>query len=909
MINPLAYGFTELPKQTIPESEKDEEFKERCIDTMENIGYEQYGLKMREYGDIARMYEGQIIVRYDEALSFVKAANQAMPDANILDSLEDSGIMHFDFLRNIVDIVVQKYQQLSHKVICDAVDEFSQNEFQDEMTKRFWQTFDEALKQKMDKRLIEQGFDVFKNDFASEEEYQAYQQQVQQMYEQNTPDFIKKLRGKPFRLQIQEFAERITEDDYVRFNMAELNRNKLKDRILYGECFQHERVGLDYYRPEYWGFWQVFHKTPLSNKKAEKCEIIGFQDELTSNEIIQRIGHYLNKEQIDQITQSNATYGLNRNSYTVQDAALRLGNEVVIAPYDNYVEDIANQVLLQQFGFPVGTRVNNFITTTNSNDKYRRGLNTFLYTEGYWLSYRLMYMLKRYDEFGTVITEYLTENLEKGYLRDNGFKKKPWSISEFMQRGEVGQYIQYYEPEYRWGAKISAKNNVKLEDNIYVGGDRVPYQVFGEGGMNDVLAPVCGDITTDSIAKRVKVLMGLYSYNMNQAKKYQEKELGVFLYMDLRFMHSKFKGADADETLDNIYTLIKEWGVLPTEATSQNLEGGNEKSSSSIQMFNADMTNIINAKLQIAEYYKRLAYQQIGINVGEEIAPIVKTPDGQPAQNVSTYATLDTLFDDFAQLELRTCTMHCEVAKWVKFNDGDATVQLVDDDGIKHLLKFKDENYPLRMLRLYFQNDRQQLKALNEAKATVLSMNTMNQSVEDVIEVQFADSQLELREYLKLKKEEQQKIEELNHKRQMELQDQQFQQENALDIREHNQEVELLEIKEQYALKRQAILSSGFAKDSESFNRVFQELDLQIKGANADTKRIKSEADIQQNKLNQEQEKYFRERDLNVKEENINAKKYVSDNALAIAQTNKTNKEIDMLKKSTQNIRRQKANK
>ena len=871
-----------LPSQTNPNGGKDDSWKKSCIDVLESIGLSVRREKRDTFNVITRMYEGDIAMDKKEISPMIKSfmkylsSNGKGDVINDMENFKDQ--VKFDFLRTLVDKIIQIYLDSPSKVVVDVIDNYSQNEYSEMQTKQFWDMADEKMDNLVSQKLINEGYDLFKDSFQSKEDYDAYIQQINKLKDDNIPQAYKDERGKPIKLVIQEFAEKIIETDQERFRMQEVRRNLFKDRILYGEYHKHIRVGLNYYKPEYWEFYNVFYKTTPTNNKSEKCEIIGYQNEMTANEIIERVGHLLTKEQIESIENtfangavlSNTNYA---NSYS--DALIKLGSNTELSTYDGEGTE-------RQFN-------SDFAIYATDNGGVVKG--KFLFTEGYWHSYKLMGLI-RLD--GGI--ESFTEDIDREYLKQYFNKTNKYTLAEFYENGKNGEYIWYYEPEVRYGVKI---NNVNGSP-IYLGGEPIMYQIYGEIGNSEVLNPVTGIITQDSIPKRIESEMKLYAYYMDRAKSYAEKELGVFFLFDYRFASILSDDGDdgqMDKTLENMYAFIQDFGMLPRDGSPSSLKGGTDNDP--MKLINADLSALVKEKIDLAQIMKRIAFEKLGMPYQESITPTPKDMNWNNVAPTNSYSTLELVFDEFRESELVATMVHCEVAKWVIFNKGGyAEMLYINSDGQKSLINFNDINSPLRRFGLRYMNDKYKLKMLEDLKNAVLSMNTLGQTPEDLIEFKTADSTLAIREYLKLKREEKQKLDEIAHQRQLELNQQNIDAETAADNREHIQDIEILNIKEQYALKRQAILASGFAKDSEGRSSIFDELDTLIKRQNADTKALAVNSSIQQNMLNSQLSNENKKRELDIKERHVDALKYNADRAFDIAVENKTQYEIKNFKKN-----------
>ena len=237
---------SELPPQVIPKKFKNKTWKKATLDALERKALVQLHEK-RYLNDFYRMTEGK--VSYMELSELVPKLEDL---TDLLDQLSiPTKIKHYDLLGVILNFLESVMTENIDKFHPTNIDEYSKNELLNIRTELLIQ----HIKENWDKQFriiaVQNGLDVDKNDFKSEDEKNQYIQAIQQLKESKTPQEIQEFLESPdYKTKIIEWCEAIMEGDTIRFYMDEINRECIKHLLRTGECYKERVVDSNNYRVE-----------------------------------------------------------------------------------------------------------------------------------------------------------------------------------------------------------------------------------------------------------------------------------------------------------------------------------------------------------------------------------------------------------------------------------------------------------------------------------------------------------------------------------------------------------------------------------------------------------------------------------------------------------------------------------
>ena len=568
-----------------------------------------------------------------------------------------------------------------------------------------------------------------------------------------SPEVMEKDMNKNWKTKAAEWAQKTLEQDRDRFEMDEMNNEEITDYILTGRFFRHYHIGYDFYRPELWSPMTTFFSEDVNIKYPQDGEYVGRIHYLSPSDIIDRWGSKLTAEQQQKLSgyynknlDTNAT-GREGNSFR----SLMNNNfsKQQYVPFEGYYEYDLTLQLQDAFDMPLGqsTVINEDGTTSNQATWFSRlnnnnNTNSNYYakqlrgdidvrsdliqiTEGYWRSYQRIGILNYITKEGIPDQEIVTDDLIKDFLIENGIKKlTKVTLEEVESNPEPNTIAFTYMPQIRWGVKVNSGNSY-LPDDIYIGGEALDYQIKGDSNIYDMKLPVAG-IIGNSTAKKLRPFIVMYNICMNQIFNLLEKEIGTFLLFDVNYLPSEYKdNVDTRQTLEMLREAAVEIGIVPIDTKKQNMQGAGQGMNTFMSQ-SITFTDQINNRMNLAERYKLLALEQIGINpqrIGT--ASEYSTAEGIKQGLTASYAQTEPLFSAMATANKKATHVHLVVAQYCQKNYKDVSYYYTKSDGEKTFIELSDPYFPLRHFGIVATNNSNDKKELENLKNLMLQNNTM----------------------------------------------------------------------------------------------------------------------------------------------------------------------------------------
>lgn len=904
-----ASGY-DLPPQQISTKKKDKEWLKKTLDTLENIGIRYISHHFDQYNDVERIIKGNY--KYKD----VTKSSMFLSQLDYFRSQADLKyeITHYPFIEPIINQLVMDYIKKPNPLIIQAEDELSMNDYITKQTEMLWTAAQNTIEQRIKKKAAEAGLDLELQDFESEEEQQAHQEQVGQFFDENTPDEIKKYIGTSFKPNYIDWAEKTLKESEIRFYFEEKFTELLTHYFTYGKCFMHHRVGFDFFEPEVWHPRNTFTSATDRNRHVELGDYIGHIDYYTPNTVIQRWGSKLTAKQKQQITRStyhgkngiahNVRHG--QSNLSIERWAQQGGGQLEMLPHKDYYAYENARFVQDHLGLDLG--VSDWFGEPMSNSNFLQDpaelrSDLIRVMETYWVSYQKVgYLTMLDEESGEIITDLITDDILEDYLKERGIKKvQTVSLEEHIQDPQPDTLVWDYVEEVRYGIKI-AKENTDLPKDLYIDGEALEYQLQGESDIYQTRLPVTGIVTDLSLAARMTPYQIDYTMALNMAKDYASKELGVFFLFDMAYLPTYLKEGNEGEQLSELYEVVRELGMLPIDSSSPQAQ---RSKFNQFTQINNDLTQVIMGKINYAISQKRMALEVIGLAPERAGMPTEqKTATGINIANNASFSQTEMWYVDFNAFQNRTFEIHLNVAQYAKQNDKDNTVFFADSDRYQHLLKITDPYLTLRKLRVYAQNNGNRKSDLETLKQFFLSDNTIPKDLEIISEVMFSDSISKIKQLSRLKRKEAELIQE--QQQQADLQQMEKEKADKIELSEieHRQKMEQIALKGKIDLNRQEILALGFDEEKDRNNNQIADVVERSKIALEELKAY-SDTSIreQQNeilRLQSESNKELQERKLDIEQQKVDTERYKADKQVEIARENKTQHELKYLKDKKQ---------
>lgn len=786
-----------LPSQHLLSSQKGEKFKKETLDRLEQIGIRQLHKNM-EFNDFYRMKSGELVY-----------ADYGLPDLtkDVVALRNEVGMpvahRHYDFLGTIVNQIKGEYSKLKDTYRVDTVDQISQNDMLRDRKEAFdnysKQVFDNYIKRK----LVERGFQV-QTQFASEEEKQQYLQQLdQEKAKIIPPEEIEAQMSKDWKTVAAQWATETLEYDRLRtdFNMDALEDDEIVDYMLTGRWFRHYHIGYDFYRPERWDTRTTFFSEDVDTRYPQNCEYVGRIHYLSPSDIINRYGHKISDSVQRRLTGFYAN--LDNSSYTSGNPSFsKMGksnfSETHHVPFKGWYDYDLTLQMQEVFQTPFGEttvmedgvekKIPAWFSPINRGNNY----NTYHYaqelrddidvrtdvlqvTEAYWRSFKRIGLLNYTTSSGMQDTVIVTDDLLKEYLEENEIKTLRTVTLEQAERDPQPNTIVYtWIPEIRWGVKIAAGNSF-LQEDLYLGGEPTEFQLKG-GSSNvfDIQIPVAGYIG-EGMAKKLRPFIIKHNIVLNQVYNLLEKELGTFLIFDMHFLPSEYKNnVSTRESLEMLYEAVREIGIAPIDTSKQNMQGGGQQMNTFMTQ-SLDFTNQIASRMQLAQQFKMMALEQIGITpqrIGQTGDYVTAT--GVKEGMTSTYNQTEPIFSVMSDSTRKATELHLAVAQYCQKNYKDFSFFYVKSDGSKAFISLSDDDFPLRNFGAFPINSSKSKRELENLKRVILETNTQGSDLLDYASVTASQSLQELISIGRKNRLEAEKQEQAKRQHEQELMDKQL---------------------------------------------------------------------------------------------------------------------------------------
>lgn len=840
-----------LPIQTIPDNQKKDNWKKQTMDRLEAIAISQISKNM-EFRDYYKMVEGRLVY------SDFEAPPEIVKDiADIRNELDlPTYIRHYDLIGVMANQLAGELENHKDKLRVDSTDEFSENDYTRAKTQLLQQYQREKFQLEINRGLAMKGIDPnSKQEFKDENEQQQYLQFIQE--ESNkivSPEYIERELNKNFKVKAAEWAEKTLESDTIVHGLNNLEEQEFIDFFLTGRYFRHYYVGYDYYKPERWDVETTFFSQDSNIKYPQDGEYVGRMVWMSASEILTRWGSKLpyNIQKKLGSTFDNGVDGKVGSSHDFTGSGKGLKRPVgsLQVPHENYLDHKLNVQLQEAFSTPLGEttvtdkegnthKVPEWLSDYSNHEAFfgsstaaylRDDIevrkDTFRVTEAYFKSWKRIAFIRYKTPSGIITEDTVTDDLLSDFLRENNIKKyKTISPEDFEKGSEVNVLAYTFIPEVWRGKKIGAGGGILAED-IYFDIEPLEFQIKGEGegDLYNVKLPVSG-IISSSKARKIRPYQMGYNLCLNQIFNLLEKEIGMFFLMDINFLPSEFKEmGDSAETLAELRDLARDLGFIPVDTSRQNLQGQNPQAGSfHKQDISYDVQ--IQRRAAMAEMYKRLALEQIGITEQRKGTPDqYATTEGIRVGQESSFAQTRVLFNTYNEARRKSTVQHLNIAQYCQGDNKEITLFTRKSDGDIAYLNFIDDKFSLRHLGITAVSDSKSRQNLERLRGVLLENNTAGSDILDFAEIMVSDSMLEILEIgkrsraNKLKEIREEREHELNlNKQNLEAEAQEKDKERAFKARES-------QLERENDLEEERIKALGRASDKKSDQEGFAEI-------------------------------------------------------------------------------------
>jgi len=807
-----SHQFQVLPPQMLSSAEKNDKWKNQCMDALEYIARVQWISNQKMY-DNYKLVNGEFIPSdYGLEEEYKDPLAQITSDFNV-----SSFIKNYDIISQPINRLVGEIDMQPDVFTIVGKGELIEGEMMRVKTEMIQQYQMSEIEKLINMKLIDKGLDPNFNDFQSEEEQQQYLQQIEQESQKiRNPMQIQDWMDRSYKHMAVQWGEIELEDQKERFNLADLRRTEFKDLLITGRRFRHIYLKANGFGVESWNPINTFyHKSP-EVKFVQDGDYAGRIHIISIPDIIDRYGFRMTGEQLSDL---QAAY-----TKTYQESALAKstmdGKKVdylspIGIPYatrvpslDRFLNDFAPQVK----DFPA---TNWFLTEAtldaiNGGGTFLNAINgMYQVTEGYWKS------AKKIGKLTWINPE--TQVLEKILIDDNfiipDYVKEVDGTIEFKDEDEINTISWTWINEIWSGVKISnAGTHSNLASPIYLDIQRHDIQFKGETLIYEPKLPVAGQVINNrntvsaGLVDLMKPFQFFHNVLMNQAYQFLEKEIMPFILMDVNMIpNDKDWGSGKNKNLEKWMEVAKAWGIVPADTSPENTAGANVNGGQLPKIIDLDMSQRILTRLNLAQQIKALAYEQVGIapqRLGDVKASETATGINQATQNSSIQTSF--WFTEFFACERDILRMQLAIAQTLQARNKDILASATKSDLSNSFLKFTDNDFMLYDLHVYISNSQKTVRDIEMVRRLGIENNTLLTKMSDRITMATSNSIPAITEIIKRTEKEQE--ERQNQEQQLKQQ--------QLDQNKELAEAQLAEQKEQFYDKLENDLSKEYIKAS-----------------------------------------------------------------------------------------------
>lgn len=831
---PSSGVFSGLPVQAIPTKRKTREWFKATMDALETIGLRQMD-ENQKFKDFYRMMEGKLsFMELKDVIPYLKDVQSIRETVNI-----PSFLRHYDIIGTIVNAFVGWLGNMSDKYNVVGLDDTEVNQYTATKEDLLHNYIKEELDKRLRQKMLENGLDPDYNNFASEEEKQAYMQQVQQMKASMTPPEIENFMNTKWRTAEVIWGNHTLEADRARFYMDEIDTENFVDYLLTGRCFRNFHVGYDYYKPERWSPLNTFYSKTLDSKYPQYGDYIGRIHYYTANDIIVRWGHLLTAKDKQRLVGGSDTYngryetGVSGPSLTKQ-ASFGMMYQNRVLPWKGYEDYASIKAYENYYGIPQGTYTGydangneyhraRFMPNFEYGSYYNRSQNLsderlrndlYQVTESYWVSPAQVYVVTYRTETGLISTEMVTDELLQDFLKENGIKKITRTMDKGMEEPEVNTYFVDYIPQVRYGVKISGI--ALANDNLYLDGEPIERQIKGDSNIYDFVLPVAGYVGS-SMANRIRPYQIFYNFAINQINNILEKEIGKFFLGDVNLVPSEYKemGEDVADVWANLLDVAKSVGALTLDTSSQNTRGG--VPFNQFAVYDLSQTEQLKSRMELAEWARMKCFEMVGITPQVINGPNrYETATGVQQGVTASMLQTQIYFDNFGYFKKRALDLHLAVAQQCQEEGKDISVMYTKSDLTRAFLAIGTDGLSLRHLGVQAMHNSKKREELEKFKAFMMQLNTAGGDIYDLASIFTSDSMVELIQNARNTRLYNERQMQQQQQNQMQLNQQQIQAEAEEKERQRQHELAIEDKKGQYRVLEEKIQAAGRAADAKS---------------------------------------------------------------------------------------------
>lgn len=763
-----------LPPQMIPLKEKTDDWKKDTMDALESIAISQRNSNLRLIENYEMIKGKFIFAHYFGEEGYDSMISQLSKEFSIPNYLK-----HYDIISPVINTLTGEWLKRPDTFRVKDWSEHGTNTFLRTKKELIAEYVEETINAEINQRLLSMGLlDV---EPQSQEEADQIQQQIEQVKKSMTPPEIESYMKTDFRTAIEKWGEARLKADKQRFALDEKEKVEFEDMLVADRCFRHFYLTSNGYSQETWNPINTFYHKSREIQYIEEGNYVGRIFTLTLSDIIDRYGHRMTPEQMDNI---KGEYKKGQTKWNEAPGTSYVYNDYAVPFQGYYGYDIVRST---NDPFRLENEQLPYIDTATLNNMSRNGgVTTFngYYTviEAYWKSQEKIGLLTYFDEeTGEIVKKLVDENyIVPDYIVE--------SKTLFSDEQDINTITYTYINRVWKGVKINLGDRKK---DIYIDVKPLEFQFKGDINIYEAKLPVCGQIfsvrnsASMSLVDLMKPHQIGYNVAMNQLYQLAEKEVGAFMVFDVNmFPNSKDWGGE--DAWEKWMLIAKSLGMMPIDSSPQNSNGVAAAAGGAFpRIFNMELSAQMASRMTIAKFFEEQAMKQVGFNeyrVGQQAS--TSTAEGVRVGTEQSYAQTESYFTNFSNYLRRCYRMNLDIAQYVGSKNEDVSFSYVNSDLSNAVAKSLGTELLLSDLYVFVSNTQEQLRQLEALRQLGLQNNTTGATIADLAEIVTTSSPQNIIRILKESVEKQEALQQQN----IEMEQKKLQQE--ADIAKYEQEKE-----------------------------------------------------------------------------------------------------------------------
>lgn len=726
-------------KSYVQKIANDKAWAKKTIDAYENIARQQYFANM-SLTENYRMLGGEFILSHYMEVDGVRDMVATLGDEVKIPST----LRHFDIINKTVNNLTERLTEFPDIFrVEEQYESDDANEYIRTQTELLQNSVKADINNEINNRLLQQGIDVSKMNFDSEDQAMQYQQELQQMKQAMAPKEIDKWMKTSWNSQGEIWGNHELKISRRRFNLPQVEKLEFRDMLTADRCFRHFYLTPTGYNQETWNPLHTFFVVSDDVQWVQKGSVVGRYLYMSKADIIDRFGWKMTKEQIERMEPEDD------DDSTKEVKRDRTGFPYnVYAPFPDYK---AYALTKNAFGsVPMNTPGNANPATTNIafGNSYTFSSNEaglFSVVEVYWKSQRQIGKVVYIDPETGLLTKKL---VDENFIVPKNFTEKS---EGFYDSEEINNVYWTWINETWKGVKL---NNLYADNDdenaaIYLDVEPCEFQFKSEQNPYECLLPVCGRVFNNRNAQSMSLVdlqkpsqVG-YNLCMNQIIELLSSETGSFIVWDQAFFNS-IKGWGGDDAAEKVAIAAKELKHVVGNASQS---GTNTLPKTVVLEFTSQLLS----RAKLAEFFENRAIGQLGISPQimantdpNETAAGVNTAVGQGMLNIQRY------YSDFFEYKRQCLSMNLDIAQFTQSTNKDTTIMYTKSDMSREFIRLLGLNLLLKDLHAYVTNSQELAKQIEAIKQYFINTNTTTASELDIFKVMTENSPAAIRAQLEL---------------------------------------------------------------------------------------------------------------------------------------------------------------